>query len=57
MLDYSNMHHSDEEKIMINYLMNDFCHDSYEREEMMKWIAQKNLDYVYNTVKNLFSHE
>lgn len=55
-LDYSNNHLNEEEKRMINYLMNEFCHDSYERDEMMKWIEQKDVSYVYRTVQNLFSH-
>lgn len=54
-LDYSNNLQNDEEKKMINYLMNDFCHDSYEREEMIKWIEQKTITYVYHTVIKLFS--
>lgn len=53
-LDYSAKDHTKKEKTMINYLMNEFCHDSYERDEMMKWINQKNVEYVYKTVKKLF---
>lgn len=52
---YSVHLNNDDEKKMMLYLMNDFCHDSYEREEMLKWIKQKNIEYVYQTVTQLFS--
>lgn len=46
-----------EEADMINYLMNEFCQDFYEREEMEKWLSQKSVSYVYNTVLTMFSND
>lgn len=52
----SNNQHSLCEEDMVDYLMNEFCHDPYEREEMNKWIAQKDIAFVYHVVVDLFSN-
>lgn len=55
-LDYSVfLNCSISEKHMLNYLMNEFCHDAYERDQMIKWIKQKDIKYVYDTVTRLFA--
>lgn len=56
-LDFSNASHSKKQRSMINFLMNDFCNDIYEREEMAKWIEHKGLEKVYQVVNELFKEK